>query len=79
MTSQDIFLSVDIGGTFADVVATGPGGWLQIAKVPSTRQDASKVIDEIFETLLPAWDVSAERVHTFIHGTTVATNAILER
>ena len=79
MTSQDIFLSVDIGGTFADVVATGPEGWLQIAKIPSTRQDASKVIDEIFETLLPSWNVSAERVHTFIHGTTVATNAILER
>ncbi|HXH08720.1 MAG TPA: hydantoinase/oxoprolinase family protein [Alphaproteobacteria bacterium] len=72
-------LAVDVGGTFTDVtladVATG-NTW--IAKTPSTPQDLSvgfmTSIDKILT--LAGWD-PADIVRIF-HGTTTATNAILE-
>jgi N-methylhydantoinase A len=73
-----IAIGVDIGGTFTDVVAVGEEG-LTIAKVPSSRSDPSSTIREVLTRLLPEWGKRAEDVVRFTHGTTVATNAVLER
>lgn len=73
-------LAVDIGGTFTDIVALEEGsGRLHLAKVPSTPENPADGfitgIDHITETAgIPSSDISA-----VFHGTTVATNAILER
>ena len=72
-------IGVDIGGTFTDVVATGEGGRLHIAKVPSSRADPSAPVRTVLERLLPKWSIPAGSVDRFVHGTTVATNAVLER
>ena len=67
-------LGVDVGGTFTDLVALHEGR-LAVAKVPSTPADQSAgVMAAVAATGL---DPSAFSV--FAHGTTVATNALLER
>jgi N-methylhydantoinase A len=66
---------VDIGGTFTDVVAVGDDGQLLLGKVPSVPADPSGGV-------LAATARSGLRpadVERFAHGTTVATNALLER
>jgi len=66
-----MIVGVDTGGTFTDVVAWD-GGRITAAKVPTTDDQSEGVVDGA-ESLLetPADDL--------IHGTTVATNALLER
>ncbi len=72
-------IGVDIGGTFTDVVAMDADGRMRIAKVPSTRSDPSAAVRTVLSELLPAWQVAPRNVDRFVHGTTVATNAVLER
>jgi N-methylhydantoinase A len=68
-------VGVDSGGTFTDLVALDPGtGSLQVAKVPSTpAQPVDGVLASLERASLAG---SSERL---VHGTTVATNALLER
>ena len=74
-----ISIGVDIGGTFTDVVAIDDAGALRIAKLPSTRADPSAAVRTVLERLLPQWNIAPASVACFAHGTTVATNAVLER
>lgn len=77
--SRSVAIGVDIGGTFTDVVAVDGAGKLHIAKVPSTRSDPSAAGRTVLSRLLPEWGIAAGDVERFVHGTTVATNAVLER
>jgi len=68
-------LGVDVGGTFTDLVTVDDDGVLRFAKVPSVPADpAAAVMDAVADAAL-----RADQVHRFAHGTTVATNALLER
>jgi N-methylhydantoinase A len=72
-------VGVDIGGTFTDIVFLGENGRLHTKKVSSSVDDYSRAIvsglaDVFAETSLAQGDVAEIR-----HGTTVASNAILER
>ncbi len=76
-------IGIDVGGTFTDLVAIDEGGATVLAKVPSTPQDPSLgVLDglAVLATRLglerAALLAGTERI---VHGTTVATNALLER
>ena len=74
-----IVVGVDTGGTFTDLVLLGPGG-LRVHKVPSTPDDPSRsILRGLAE--LGAWRDGAwsQRDTELVHGTTVATNALLER
>ena len=65
-------VGIDVGGTFTDLVAlTGEG--IVTAKVPSTPEDQSQ---GVMSALAAA---AVEAVEVLAHGTTVATNALLER
>ncbi len=66
-------LGVDVGGTFTDLVALIEGE-VVTAKVPSTPDQSHGVIAAVEVTGLEPTDVEV-----FAHGTTVATNALLER
>lgn len=74
-----VAIGVDIGGTFTDVVARDADGRTRIAKVPSTRPDPAQAVRNVLNELLPGWKIDAADVERFVHGTTVATNAVLER
>jgi len=64
-------LGIDVGGTFTDAVLLD-GGRVRTAKVPTAvRQEES--------VLAAAAALGARGVERFAHGTTVATNALLER
>ena len=67
-------VGVDVGGTFTDLIAALPDGTLRIRKVASTPRDPSQGLFRAIDALGtgPAIDV-------LVHGTTIATNALLER
>ena len=73
-------IGVDIGGTFTDIVSYLPPksssdgvGQLRVHKVPSTPSDPAQGL------LSGISAVQAEHPNVIVHGSTVATNALLER
>ena len=64
-------LGIDVGGTFTDAVLLD-GGELRTAKVPTAARQEESVV-------AAARAVGAVEIDRFTHGTTVATNALLER
>src|SRR3954447_6385422 len=77
--SGDLRIGVDIGGTFTDVVVRRPGSPGRIMKIPTTRSDPSIAVLDALKRMQTEWDLAPEEVLRFVHGTTVATNAVLER
>ena len=84
MTSPTRFtIGIDVGGTFTDIVVTGADGRLVTAKAATTPTDQSDgVLAGIalaagkLGLATPALLGATDRI---VHGTTVATNALLER
>jgi len=72
-------IGVDIGGTFTDIVALDRGGRLALTKVPSTPKDLLDGIAAAVTNVLALAGGTPRDVERFIHGTTIATNAILEQ
>ena len=76
---DDYALAIDVGGTFTDIVllnlATGD---FQLLKTPSTPDDPSRGFMAGISRILNARGVSYSQVRRIFHGTTIATNAILE-
>ena len=72
-------MGVDIGGTFTDIVALGDDGRLHLAKVPTTPKDLLLGVADAVRAVLALAGAETGGVRRFIHGTTVATNAVLER
>jgi N-methylhydantoinase A len=72
-------LAADIGGTFTDLILQLPDGTLSAHKVLSTPRDYSDAVIEGGTTLLRARGEQASSVHELCHGTTLGTNAVLER
>ena len=74
------YLGVDTGGTFTDfVVLNARTGEIAAFKVPSVPDDPARAVLAGIERLRDACGVDPSRIGRFIFGTTVATNAVLER
>ena len=73
------WVGVDIGGTFTDVVLRRPGQPIRILKLPTTRGDPSAAVIASIAHIAREWDVPPGAIERFVHGTTVATNAVIER
>ena len=71
-------IGIDIGGTFTDLVFLGAAGAISRAKVLSTPDDYARGIAEGLAASISAGDLRVGDVEQIMHGTTVATNAILE-
>ena len=71
-------IAVDIGGTFTDVVLER-GGELTSIKVLTTPQAPEAGVLEGVEAILRESGVSVAEIALVIHGTTLATNALIER
>ncbi|MFI5342345.1 MAG: hydantoinase/oxoprolinase family protein, partial [Candidatus Methylomirabilales bacterium] len=76
MSQANIRIGIDVGGTFTDIVlCNGADGALSLHKVPTTPQDiALGLLQGLRKSGVLAIDIAE-----IAHGTTVATNAILER
>jgi len=72
-------IAVDIGGTFTDIICCPEGGPPLTRKVLSTPENFARSVVDALRTLVGQAGLEAEEVRTFVHATTVATNAVLER
>ena len=73
------FLGVDVGGTFTDVVLGDTDGGVAVAKVSTTPDDPRLGVVAGIGEVLATHGVEPSRVTRVVHGTTLATNVILER
>ncbi|MBI4083419.1 MAG: hydantoinase/oxoprolinase family protein [Candidatus Lambdaproteobacteria bacterium] len=72
-------LALDTGGTFTDVILVrSRGGALWTTKTPSTPHDPSEAFITGVRKMLDHADVAPEALELVFHGSTVATNAVLE-
>ena len=76
--AEPVEIGVDIGGTFTDVVCRFADGTIRVFKTPTTPDDPSEAVLQSIAFMADAWDVTPDRISRFVHGTTVATNAVLE-
>jgi N-methylhydantoinase A/oxoprolinase/acetone carboxylase beta subunit len=80
MTERPIRIAVDIGGTFTDLqVLDGRSGAVQAWKTPTTPEDPSIGLLRGVTEAAARFGFALEEVGLLLHGTTIATNAVLER
>ncbi len=73
-------LGVDVGGTFTDFYAVNTDtGEVVVHKLPSSPQDSSLTISSGLDALSDRHQVPVADLERFAHGTTVATNALIQR
>lgn len=73
---MSIRVAIDTGGTFTDLVLVdNHSGTMRSLKVPSTPRDPLRA----FVAALVGTDSVPEEIQSIVHGTTVATNALIER
>ena len=72
-------VAIDTGGTFTDVVAIDEmTGELAVTKTPSTPSDPSVALIEGVRKVARAGGFGVEDISVVAHGTTTATNAVLQ-
>ena len=76
MTSYRV--GVDVGGTFTDIVLLGSDGTIHTKKISSSVEDYARAIVEGLVEVFRETGVTAGAIEEIRHGTTVASNAILE-
>jgi N-methylhydantoinase A len=74
-----VAVGIDIGGTFTDLLAVTAEGRVRARKLLTTPGDPLQAIRAGVTTLLAEIGAEGGEVDTLVHGTTIATNAILER
>ncbi|HUF40368.1 MAG TPA: hydantoinase/oxoprolinase family protein [Verrucomicrobiae bacterium] len=72
-------VGIDIGGTFTDMLLVGEDGVAVIAKTLTTPGDPSLAVENALKPVLQNGTVKAAERGTLIHGTTLVTNALIER
>ncbi len=73
-------IGIDIGGTFTDfVLVREDSGAMRFAKALTTPRDPSECVLAGVHDLLAEHRVTIDQVQSIVHGTTLATNAVIER
>jgi len=78
MTQHTIRIGVDVGGTFTDFALSTPAG-IKILKLPTTSKAPEEAILDGITRLLADNNIAPQSVGGIVHGTTLATNAIISR
>jgi N-methylhydantoinase A len=78
-TPGAVEIGIDIGGTFIDVVCRCEDAPTRIVKIPTTRANPAEAVLHAIALMKDGWGIEPSRVARVVHGTTVATNAVLER
>jgi N-methylhydantoinase A len=83
MSERRFYVGTDIGGTFTDMVVIDEQGGLRQFKSPTTPADRSEGVVQAFSLAAAEYGMSlaafCASVAYFAHGTTAATNALIER
>ncbi|WP_327052101.1 hydantoinase/oxoprolinase family protein [Halomicrococcus gelatinilyticus] len=77
MADRSTRVGVDVGGTFTDIVSIRDGA-VQVSKTPSTPDAPEQAVLDGLRTVRDRDDLAFQDVDFLAHGTTVATNAVLE-
>ncbi len=77
--SGEFRVGVDIGGTFTDVILISSSGKVWPVKVLSTPDDYSRAVLDGLERIVRERGIGPGEIAEIVHGTTIATNAILEQ
>ncbi len=78
--TKNVRVGVDIGGTFTDLLVFDPSsGSFFIGKTLTTPDDPSRAVRDGLAEMLDKHAIDPRRVHQIIHGTTLVTNALIER
>ena len=72
-------VGIDIGGTFTDMLLVGEDGAVVIAKTLTTPGDPSQAVENALQPALQNGRAKTGDRGTLIHGTTLVTNALIER
>lgn len=72
-------VGIDVGGTFTDLIWVDPDGGTGIHKVPTTPDDPSQGVINGLNALMELSDIAPGDISHVLHGTTTATNAVLEK
>ncbi|UOX88755.1 hydantoinase/oxoprolinase family protein [Amycolatopsis sp. FBCC-B4732] len=72
-------IGVDIGGTFTDLCALDDSGIVAVGKVLTTHDEPARAVEEGLAALLADAGITALDVEQVVHGTTLVTNALIER
>ena len=73
-------MGIDIGGTFTDLVLLDDEtGERAVGKVLTSPEDPSEAVEKGLVDLLDLEGVAPEELKTIVHGTTLVTNALIER
>ncbi len=78
-TATGARVGCDIGGTFTDIILQLPDGRLHINKTSTTARDPGKAVVAGIRMVLDQAGVSPSMISEIVHGTTTASNAILQR
>jgi N-methylhydantoinase A len=79
LSENQLRIGADVGGTFTDLIVTDARGTVWAHKLPSTPPDFERAVLVAIEQVLEKVGLRGESVTEVAHGTTVATNAVLER
>ncbi|MBU4609551.1 hydantoinase B/oxoprolinase family protein [Achromobacter sp. GG226] len=71
-------IAIDVGGTFVDVAVQGPAG-LATAKYPRVPGSAAQAVLSALDAMARQRGITPSRVRRLLHGSTIATNILLER
>jgi N-methylhydantoinase A len=77
--AKSVDIGVDIGGTFTDIVCRRLGEPMRTLKIPTTKGDPSQAVLNAVAHLSRDLGIAPADIARFLHGTTIATNAVLER
>ena len=72
-------IGVDVGGTFTDIVLTLPDGRVYVNKTTTTSQDPGEGVVTGIAAVLAESGIASGSVAEVVHGTTVASNTILQK
>ncbi|MEU3625915.1 methylhydantoinase [Amycolatopsis coloradensis] len=72
-------VGVDIGGTFTDLCVLDETGVVAVGKVLTTHDEPARAVEEGLKTTLADAGLDAADVEQLVHGTTLVTNALIER
>ncbi|MEM7110823.1 MAG: hydantoinase/oxoprolinase family protein [Chloroflexota bacterium] len=78
--TQKYRVGADIGGTFTDlIIVDNETGEFAIGKALTTPEDPSIAVETVLKDVLAAAEIPADEIQHLIHGTTLVTNAMIER
>ncbi|MGW4228999.1 hydantoinase/oxoprolinase family protein [Streptomyces sp. NPDC004980] len=77
--SRALRVGVDIGGTFTDMAILDDSGIVAVGKTLTTHSEPAAAVEAVLRQTLAAHRLDAADITTLVHGTTLVTNALIER